>query len=1411
MVVLGVTIESAGSSVDVLVECGHRPTSGALHRSIGGYLGSADLRPFVVARTGQRIAPGSAETVDLRWGDRLAELTGKDRPLDGLVEVVAIDGPRAGARWVLGSGPNSVHRGADAVVDLTGDPAVSRGSHTSIEVGDDARLRVVDVASRHGTSVDGAWLDRPAELVAGGRISLGDSELAVAPIEPVAVAPHLDTAEGGVAFGRPPRVIDPPIHDTVELAAPPDTPRPRRFPLGAALIPVVLGGVMFMVTRSPVMLLFVAMGPAMAVWSWVEERTGGRSEFRRSSMAWRATAESAGRVADDRAAASAAQWRAASPSPVELVPAASERSASLWQRRTDDADHAVVRIGVARQASRVVVQLGDGGDPDLRRIGADLVDGHAFVDGVPVTIDLRRSGIVGISGARSVRGDLARSIVVQLATLHSPNGLSIVVLGSAGGWEWARWLPHARVRSVDGTEVAGSAADAAAVLHQLAGEVGRADRAGGGHPGVSTVVVIDGPIDCRPAEVAGFLAGAADAGIAVVWSEREPERLPHGCGAVVHCSSDRTATLVMTRSGQRVDRVAVDPCPEGLALAVARWISPLVDVSSERGARWGRGSAGLASVLEVDLDDPGALVERWRARGGDGRFLLGLGDDGPVVVDLHSDGPHMLVGGTTGSGKSAALRSWLVSMAAEAGPDRLNIMLVDYKASAAFQRLDALPHVVATITNLDRSEAERALVSLEAELSRRQQLLVDHHAEDLVELRRAHPDAAPARLVIVVDEFRALKEQVPAFIDGLVDLAARGRNVGMHLILATQRPEGAISADIQANTNLRVALRTASPQESRDLIGEPTAAFIPVDRPGRGLVSRAGSAGRFESVYVDGWSPHADADQVSIRALGASAEAVPDVPAGPTDLERFVDLANAAAVAGRIAAPRRPWHPPLPSMVRRGELVRPGIAPDGVVLLGLLDDPGHQSQRDWFVEPAAGGGILVLGDSGSGTSTLVRRMLLGLAARSGPSELAIYAVDATGRGLSVLAGLPQCGGVIPVGDAERVGRLAQMLTDLVDERSAGAGRTERSSFGDATVWVVIDGFGTIWAEHADRDGGRLVDLVGRLATDGPGLGIRLVVTADRRGALTPAIIAAMRTRFVMRLGSSDEYAAVGLRDAGDLPVGRVLLGDGTTAQVAWMDPPEEEALVARISAAAAGLTVPPVRLLPEEVDIDDLPAPGPGSFVIGLDDGHRPALVDVGRHDSWLVLGPNGSGRTTALVAAVTSLDRGAVSHDRVVLCARRSRLAELGGWVGVAIGPGAALGLAEDLVARVAALSADHRHVPLTIVVDDLDELIDSPVGPVLEGLWRAGRDVGARWLVSIASYRAATSFDPLVRAMLAGRHGLVLQPDPSVDGDLLGVRLPRHAGRAFPVGRGHLVAGGSTRLVQVARARPGPVDQLA
>jgi S-DNA-T family DNA segregation ATPase FtsK/SpoIIIE len=335
------------------------------------------------------------------------------------------------------------------------------------------------------------------------------------------------------------------------------------------------------------------------------------------------------------------------------------------------------------------------------------------------------------------------------------------------------------------------------------------------------------------------------------------------------------------------------------------------------------------------LPQPAASARRLGA-------VFALDADGPLLVDL-AEGPHALVVGTTGSGKSELLVSWVLGMARGRTPEQVTFLLVDFKGGSAFAPLTVLPHCVGVITDLDQGAARRALQSLAAELRHRERILAGLGVPSI--------DQAPhafARLVVVVDEYAALVGAHPELGSLFADIAARGRSLGVHLVLCTQRPTGIVSDAVLANTGLRISLRVNNRADSVAAIGATDAADLPATALGRALID-----GRPAQVAIAG--------QSDARAVAAAT------PQGP--------------------APRRPWCPPLPESLSLSEVLplsevlalsevpREEI-PDvhSAIVFGLADQPGRQRQVPAVYDPPRHGHLLVIGATGTGKSTLLHTL-----------------------------------------------------------------------------------------------------------------------------------------------------------------------------------------------------------------------------------------------------------------------------------------------------------------------------------------------------------------------------------------------------------------------------------------------------
>ncbi len=550
---------------------------------------------------------------------------------------------------------------------------------------------------------------------------------------------------------------------------------------------------------------------------------------------------------------------------------------------------------------------------------------------------------------------------------------------------------------------------------------------------------------------------------------------------------------------------------------------------------------------------------------------LGVAIDGVVDIDLVRDGPHGLVAGTTGSGKSELLRTLVVSLAACVPPDQLAFVLVDFKGGATFDDLTALPHVVGAVTDLEPRLAERVLRSLRAEVTAREHLLRQHGCSDLTAARQRFDRPVMPRLAIVVDEFAALAVEHPHLLHSLVDVARRGRSLGIHLVLATQRPSGVVSDEIRTNTDLRIALRLHEAAEAVDVVGDASPAAIRRSAAGRAVVRLGpGELLAFQSARV--------------KAVG-----------------RLVAEIVAAADALGTSSPSRPWCDPLPT-------VFDGADDDA---LGLVDRPDEQRQEPLRWHPSDGH-VLVVGSAGSGVTTA----LSSLAVRSLDVEAELLVIDALGDDRwDETSGLSRCAGVVRLHEHERLERaLARAMAP-----PPPGGRL-----------VVIDGLGTLRRDVEAPARAAVHDQLEALLLGTPA-GVTMVLGNDGVGGLAPAVVARCSRRFVLHLHDPAEGAVFGLR-AAVVPsaiAGRMVdASDGSEAQLAgWPILRQHDRATSPVERIAVLAEHVSAHELPRSGFDGQVWRPVLGIAYRTLE----PAVLDVPLGEHVLVVGPPRSGRSDVL------------------------------------------------------------------------------------------------------------------------------------------------------------------------------------
>jgi DNA segregation ATPase FtsK/SpoIIIE, S-DNA-T family len=877
----------------------------------------------------------------------------------------------------------------------------------------------------------------------------------------------------------------------------------------------------------------------------------------------------------------------------------------LWERRRDDPDFAVVRIGSGPHEPTITVVPPD--TQPLERLEPlsalalrRFITTYKTIPDQPVAVPLTGFARIYLPGDRERSVAMVRALLAQLATFHAPDDLRIAVCAGDAertSWEWLKWLPHAL--HPDKTDAAGplrmvgpTVTSIEAMLEDLLVARPRFDA---DSPALSSgphiVVVLDG------GETTGadhLMTGTGIEGVTVLDLTTAPPRALDPSMVVLDVAADGTlASETMDEEAVLGRADAVDiPTVEGLA----RQLASLRLTAGAGGEQPMSADLGLAELL--DLGDPYLFDpdNTWVPRSNRDRLRVQLGiraDGTQMELDLKESaqdgmGPHGLLIGATGSGKSELLRTLVLALAVTHPPNTLNFALIDFKGGATFTRLDKLPHTSATITNLaeELHLVDRMTDAINGELIRRQELLrAAGNFASLRDYEKARAAGAPLAevptLLVVIDEFSELLTARPDFIDIFVQIGRVGRSLGVHLLLASQRLEEGRLRGLEAHLSYRLCLRTFAEMDSRVVLGVGDAFRLP-RAPGHGFLKiGTDPMERFRSAYVSGryrrtaGAPVSGEPTLELMSYGTGylAPAVEEEPAasqpqpangddeelGESLMDILVDR-----LEGRGTPAHQVWLPPLdespsmdavlPPLVRdaqRGLTVSDaGLAGTLRTIVGVVDRPLEQRRDPLLLDLSGGAGhVAVIGGPQSGKSTTLAAIITGLALTHTPREVQIYCLDFGGGVLGPLRDLPHVGLVAGRQDVDAVRRTIAEIKALLARRERLWGQygvdgivAYRRMRADGTlpaevddgygdVFLVIDNWLTIRNDYED-----LEYVLPDLVTRGLAYGVHMMTACPRWFDLRSNVRDLCGTRLELRLGDPTD-SMVDRRTALQVPTG----------------------------------------------------------------------------------------------------------------------------------------------------------------------------------------------------------------------------------------------------------------------------------
>ncbi|PVG82367.1 type VII secretion protein EccC [Nocardioides gansuensis] len=994
-----------------------------------------------------------------------------------------------------------------------------------------------------------------------------------------------------------------------------------------------------------------------------QQVTGSRTEYLRYLSNIRQVARKA---ADQQRRA--LNWHHPEPS---ALPAIAEERSRLWGNTSGDPHFLQVRYGLCAQPlslelvppeSAPVDQVDPAAASALHR----LLVVHRLQPDLPASIDLRAFDRVEVCGGEDEARAAARALICSATAFHNPDQLVVAVLTSEDNlqhWDWVKWLPHAQSqREADAVGpmrmVSTSLDDLGNLLPE---DLPDRPRFGADErpPTPHLLLVIDGghlPPGNHIVPPDG-LHGVTLLDLPAHWDDLEDStrlRLQ-----ITGEAKGDKAPIVALRLREEPVKAQIDQCDLATAEAFARRMAPLKTASAE--ASSASGTVDITSVAPDHMELLGLgdiptfdAMMAWRPRPARDRLRvpIGIGDSGGLIhLDIKESaqqgmGPHGLVIGATGSGKSEFLRTLVLGLAQTHSPDALNLVLVDFKGGATFAGMADMPHVSAVITNLanELTLVDRMQDALSGEMVRRQELLRDagNYASirDYEKARVAGEPLAPLpSLFIVVDEFSEMLSAKPEFIDLFVAIGRLGRSLGLHLLLASQRLEEGRLRGLESHLSYRVGLRTFSAGESRAVLGVPDAYELPAV-PGLGYLkpdqstllrfkaayvsgppsSRARVA-RDEGGHVRGILPFTISEVQALEPMEPEAEEAPRPQAQQGEQPSLLDIAVEKMV-GLGNPAHQVWLPPLdvpdtldqlmPDLAEHPEL---GLVSEEwrrvnglVVPLGTVDRPREQRRDTMTINlTGAAGHVAVVGGPRSGKSTMLRTIVTSMALTTTPLESQFFVLDFGGGTFAPMAKLPHVSGVATRSEPDVVRRVVAEIQGVVDRREAyfreqgidsietyrsrrAQGRAD-DSWGD--VYLVIDGWSTLRADFDDIEM-ELQQLAGRGLT----FGLHLIVASGRWADFRAAMRDVFGSKLELRLGDPLD-SEIDRKIAALVPTGRPGRGlvpaklhylaslpriDGDPDAATLGDGVDD--LVSRVAAAWQGPAGPKLRLLPELITLD---------------------------------------------------------------------------------------------------------------------------------------------------------------------------------------------------------------------------------
>ena len=829
-----------------------------------------------------------------------------------------------------------------------------------------------------------------------------------------------------------------------------------------------------------------------------------------------------------------------------------ERKGILWSKDVQSNNFLEIPLGVGQSDLSCPIDVYRPGrfDNDVNPLSLQavaLADRYKKIDGIPITFSLMQNNAIAVTGSLKHRTAMIQQMLISLSVLHTPEDMKIAIVYSKEeekDWSFFRFLPHAWDANKTTRLIADSDAAIEELLNHFANLADNRQRAAGDHrvspPTPFYVLVVTDPKYLNQITNAGRLLPHSPAkGMTTLIATGGS--IPSGCRHVIDvrmdCEGILQGSVYPTSDRNNIAHFCPSPIPCEDVEQIVRAMAPI----RLRAGKEGKGMPSFISLFtgrKIKSTRDMRIEDAWkRFKAVDSMAVsLGIGNDGKeVIFDIHEkrDGPMGLVAGTTRAGKTELIQTWIVQMASKFSPEEVNFVLFDFKGTSLIDPVKALPHLVGEISNTGPDDSGqdfelRYCAALNSEIIRRQKLLSMTGSTNILDYQKKYHNKQVTEpmpfLMIILDEFARIKDTHPDFIKLANSLYATGGSLGMYVILSTQNPASAISAEIRANSAFQLCARVADDSDSREMIGVSDAARLP-KIPGRAFlrVRAQGTLQCFQSYYAG--AAYDAVTQTSENAMPTAVietngNVLPVLTEKPdfTELEAAVEHICQVAKSMRIRDAHKVWLPPLDKMISLYDILK--IAPGEeslrakapallTAVVGLTDDPARQMCYNTELNFAQYGSAVICGGPTSGKTTFLLTAAISLMHRYSPERVRMYFVDGGGGALKTLGKFPHTARTLSAHTQPE--DCAKIITQLQNEVKVRQQKLAARSVQDITsyrklpsveeipdILLTIDDIGEVKKSLETIKGSNVVETIAYLLKFGPANGVYILLSACKQ-------------------------------------------------------------------------------------------------------------------------------------------------------------------------------------------------------------------------------------------------------------------------------------------------------------------------